>query len=804
MKSLFSGLSRIFLISCLILSSIFLAVADTTGRVSGKVINESGQAIKNALLILSSKDGITVSTVSNGNGEFSFSGVKKGSYYLKAEADGFKASVSDEIKLAEDSSRELDMTLRVGGISEEIIVTATTTTQTIDQLAKALTVTTREDIDNRKEYAVNEVLRSIPGVRLKIFGGPGGLTSIRFRGLFNENSLILIDGQRLRDAGDFRGSSQSISDSLFVNNVQQVEVLRGSGSTLYGTTAVGGVVNIVPYTGVGQPSGELMFEGGGLGFFRESARLGGSVKEKLYYGLGVSRTDTNNGIDGQDIFRDTTISSNVRFTPTAGISVSGVINYSRSFFNTNDSPFPIGPLGNEFGYATGNGPITGFIFDLNDPDSFRKTELFQGGLTLRHRVSDRVSYSASFNSVVSNRRFFDGPGADPLLVSLITKAQGFFPVSSSDTRFRGRTYTFNTAANVKLDSHNLLTVGFEAERERLRQVTDFFGRESFAQNTYGFYFQNQSAYFENRLQLSLSGRVQSFGLGIPESLTSIPSQDIERLREIGVPRSYTGDGAIAYSFFKTGTKIRAHVGNSFRAPSLSERFSAFDGTFRPVRVGNPFLRPERVISAEGGVDQSLLKDRLRLSMTYFYNRRQEIIAAGFVPFSSSAGAAFFQTNVAGGLSRGFELSVTANPLRGLDVTSSYLYVNSEIAFTGVRSDGSNIAGSTPSFSNPRNIFNLVINQRYKALNINFDLNAISEYDNPVFSPGELFTGFASPIFRFDGYVKADLTGSYTFKLGEKTKLELFAKVSNLFDQTYFEDGFQTPGVVATSGVKLKF
>ncbi|KAF0248694.1 MAG: iron complex outermembrane recepter protein, partial [bacterium] len=424
-----------------------------------------------------------------------------------------------------------------------------------------------------------------------------------------------------------------------------------------------------------------------------------------------------------------------------------------------------------------------------------------------------VSYNASFNFVRSNRRFFDGPEASPFLVSLITKAQGFFPNSTSDTLFKGRTYTFNTGINLRLGKYNLATIGFEAEKERLRQTTDFFGKESFSQKTYGIYFQDQINYFENRLQLSLASRIQFFSIDFDAAKVGLPASDLNNLKNFDIPRAYTGDGSIAYSFFKTGTKLRAHVGNSFRAPALLERFSAFDGSFMPVRIGNPFLRPERAISADGGIDQSLFKNRLKVALTYFYTRRQEIISAGFIPFSSSTGAAFFQSNTPGGLSRGFEASVIANPAKGLDINLAYTYVNSELNFrnillqangTSINSSSQSVSGSTRAFGIPRNTFSAAINQRYKQFNINFDLTAISEFDSLFFSPGEFFNGFASRIVRLDGYVKADLGGSYTFRLGEKTSLEVFGKVANIFDEKYFEDGFKTPGAIGTGGIKFRF
>ncbi len=805
-------LHTFLLTSTLVILFSFCSVIAAPKEITGLVKDESGQIIKGALVTLITHDGRQLTTATTDDGSFKFANLGIDTYFLKVSANGFRITTSKELNLNSEA-QSLELTLKVDGIDEEVTVTAENSSQLVDQTSKSLSTINDNDINLRKNYTLAETLDMLPGVRQRSFGGPGSLTSIRLRGLANEDTSILIDGLRFRDAGDVRGSAQALADSLFNDNTERIELLRGSGSSLYGTNAVGGVINILSYTGTGKPSGEVSFQGGGLGQFREAARLGGSIHNVFSYGIGASRIDTNDGIDGQDIFRSTSLSTSLRYNPTLNFSLSGTINYGRSFLQVNDSPFLLGPAGNEFGYATGSGTVTSFATDFNDPDSFRTTRFFQGGFSLRHRLNSIISYNVSFNFVGSNRRFFDGPAASPLLVSLITKAQGFFPSFTSDTTFKGRTYTFNSGVTLRLGSHNLASVGFEAEKERLRQTTDFFGKESFSQKSYGIYFQDQINYFENRLQLSFAGRTQFFTLDFPNTIANIPATDIAKLKAVGIPRAYTGDGSIAYGFFETGTKIRAHVGNSFRAPALAERFSAFDGSFMPVRIGNPFLRPERAFSVDGGIDQSAFKNRLRVSLTYFYTKRQEIISSGFIPFSTATGAAFFQSNSPGGLSRGFEASVQANPIRGLDINASYTYANSELFFVSslLKAHGTTIdpreqtvSGSTCAFGIPRNTFSLSINQSYKRVNVNFGLTTISEFDSLFFSPGEFFNGFASKIVRLEGYTKADLGASYTFKVGEKTSVELFGKGINIFDKSYFEDGYKTSGAIGTGGIKFRF
>src|SRR5262249_46873068 len=145
--------------------------------------------------------------------------------------------------------------------------------------SKALTVVDSQEIDERDESAIPESLRVVPGLRVQQLGGPGSFTSIRTRGLPNEDTAVLVDGIRFRDAAAPQGDASGLLEDLFVTDVSRIEVLRGSGSSLYGSNAVGGVINLVTDEGGGPIRGSVLGEGGGLGMFRTRAQLAGSAKD---------------------------------------------------------------------------------------------------------------------------------------------------------------------------------------------------------------------------------------------------------------------------------------------------------------------------------------------------------------------------------------------------------------------------------------------------------------------------------------------------------------------------------------------
>jgi vitamin B12 transporter len=805
-------LRHLILILLLIFSPRF-AQAQSGSVLSGQVTDERGASVANATVNLFSRAQQTQwQTTTDGQGNYRFNRLNTGEFILTVEATGFARAL--RVITLDTNPGKVNVTLNVTGVNETVVVTAAGTPQSVDEVSKAVTVIDAGQIELRDEYSVIETLRTAPGLRVVQQGGPGAFARIQIRGLRSYDTGILLDGLRFRDAADTQGSANGYLNELNIVNCERIEVLRGSGSSLYGSHAIGGVVNLVTDQGGGQVHGQLQGEGGSLGLFRGRGYIaGGALDERLFYSAGLSQLNVTRGVDGDDRVRQTSLQGLLGYRFTPNVTLAGRVYANDAFMTLNESPasapgFTAPPAGtrvlaielardeqrrveergiplNATNYNRG---AANFIPNLNDPDNRRNSGFFSGALNFTQRLNEQASYRLSYHRVDAKRSFLDGP-----------RGVGAFgePAFTSIGDFASETDTVLARADLQLGSANLLTAGYEFERE---SYGDFSSNESpnpprgsldITERSHAFFVQDQTRLFADRLQLSLAFRWQGFDL-------SAPRFGGGAARYVGVsftapPSAYTGDGSVAYFFKATNTKLRAHVGNGFRSPSLYERFGAgfFGGNFTPY--GDPRLKPERSLAVDGGIDQTLLRGRMRLSATYFYTRLQNIIDFGTLPPADPFNRPFGgYLNRGGGLARGVELSAQVSPTRTTELFASYTYTNADQRLP-------NAAGYLTVPGTSDHIFTLVATQRIgKRFDVTFDLSAISNYSPSFPSPS------FNTLFIFDGYVKADLGAGYTLPVNDRHNLRFYGKVDNVLDRTYFESGFRAPGATFIGGLSYRF
>ena len=760
------------------------AQAQTTGNISGTVNDEGGGRISGAIVDLRPRNGLQRTTTTDERGNFVFPRLRAGDYVVEVTSRGFAKYTSSQVQLNGVDDLQLGIVLKLVAINASVTVTATGTPQVAEEVAKVVSVMDAEQLETRRVLSLTESLRGTPGVRIQQQGSTGSLATIRLRGQRPFDTALLLDGLRVRDASDINGSALSLFSDLAPTMMERVEILRGSGSSIYGTNAIGGVINLIPTTGVGPLHFEAGFEGGTLKTFRERLKAAGSVR-KLGYSFGVDRVDVRSGIDGEDQYGNTIASGRFQLQPRDEISIAfnlyGTIGNAR----INDSPFALPAAftsGQQFTKAVAD---VNFQPDFNNPDQGRRNRLLVGSARFSHQLNQTFSYSIAFQRVSSKRRNYNGAGIDP-------RFQSFYPFG--DFEFininNGLTDTVDARVNAAIGRSNLATIGVEFERESFFQqsIPSFsaFNNTTDRQRTFAVFGQDQLSLFDHRLQVSLALRGQFFRLRAADRPGFLNS--------INAEKAVTGDGAVSYFFASTGTKLRAHAGNGFRAPSLFERFGA--GTFPGAgfaRFGDPTLRAEQSISVDAGIDQRLANDSVLFGAAYFYTRLQRVISfRSFVVDPLGLGRFSGYVNEPGGLARGAEIFFEASPARGAELRSSYTFTNSDRATN---------SGLLPEHVIPKHLFNFTYTQHYRGLMLQLDLNRTGSYIAPVF---ENNFPFRMAELTFPGYTKVDAFASYEQRLDEDVVAVFFAGIENIFDRRYFENGFRAPGTLARGGLKLKF
>jgi iron complex outermembrane receptor protein len=776
-------MKKYLLLLCLCLSATG-TVAQTRAEIHGRVTDQRDASIAGAEVRLTTRAGTNSTTSTDASGSFVFSNVAPGDYILEVKAPGF-ASQATAIKVTHGQSLAQNVRLPIEAVNEIVVVTPNGTPQQIDETSKAITVLDAQTIEAKRETGLSESLRGIPGVRVQQQGSPGALTSVRLRGQRPFDTAVLLDGLRVRDASDINGSAVPFFSDLVPSDLDRIEVLRGSGSSIYGTNAIGGVINLVPAATAGDRNFEFGFDGGSLALFRERLRGSGSLGKRAGYSFGLSRIDVRRGVDGHDEYGKTAGSGRVQIHPTRSSILALNFYGTTSNARINDSPFALPAA-----FTSGQYPkaVEGATFhsDINNPDEGRRNRLLIGSVRFSDQVSDKLSYTVAYQHVGSRRRNYNGPQIDPRFAQFYPFGDFAFVAVNN-----GSTDTLDARTSFRLGRHNLATAGFEYERESIFQSNtpsfSAFNNTIDRQRTIAVFAQDQIFALNDRLQISFAARGQWFSVRAADRPGFLNSIDPDN--------SITGDGSIAYFVRSSGTRLRAHVGNGFRAASLFERFGA--GTFAQigfVRFGDPTLRAEQSISVDGGFDQRVAHDRARFGATYFYTHLQRVIAFNsfFVVDPLGVGRFSGYENRPGGLSRGVETYLEAAPWRGADWRASYTFTNSDRLVRG--------RGLQPEYVIPKHLFGLTMNQRYRAIIFSFDLNRTGSYIAPIF---ENDFPFRTAELSFPGYTKADLFVSYQRRTSERVTLTFFGGADNLFDVKYFENGFRAPGVMARGGLTVR-
>ncbi len=813
-------MSRNFLLCCCLLACTpEWSFAADAARVSGSVTDQSGQAVAGARVAFHQAAGSALASgVSDVTGHYQISGLAAGDYVVDAAAPGLAIAHSQRVSLRAGEEREFPVQLAVSATKTEVSVTAAGEPQPLDQVSKALDIVNAAQAEQRGLFSASQALNFVPGLRVATRGTPGSFTTIQTRGLPVQDTAILVDGFPFRDPTSPQDEASAYIGDLMLVDTSRIEVLRGSGSSLYGTNAVSGTVNILTAGGSGPAHADIDLQGGGLGLFHGLAQVAGGAKnDRLSYSLGVSHLNVTSGVDDWGAVRDWSGQFGVRYaiTPKLRIGLTGFANlgYLQQTVSpssllpdtatgiVNAIPLPLSQMRLADANLPFNQGSANFLPSLGDPDSGRYSHYINTLLRLDHELTPRFSYQLAYGEVITDRNNTDGPGG-PLTAS------SFPPLFNTSDRYKGRIDTARGRVNYLLGSHQIITAGYEFSAEHYLEVsTDqnpdpsahVYDRTSDSQRFQSPFVQDEVRFFGGRLELLLSGRYNNIALDQPSLLGGTSPY-------VGVPlhspgSAYTGDASIVYLLPDASTKVRGHVGNSFRAPSMYERFGGYfyGGFFTPI--GDPRLNPERAVSFDFGIDQYLLHNRLKVSGTYFYSRLQQTI--GYLSFAPDYVDPYGRTggyyNVRGGLARGVEVNGEFRPTHRTLVNASYTYTNARDLTSQFYTGTLVNPNQTPRII-PQEVKIVASQQITRRMDVSMDFDGGSSFLFPLY--GNAFS--ATTAFRFSGPRQFGVSGGYVIPLRDRLQMRLYGRVYNVLNQDFYEDGFRTPGRWATGGVRFTF
>src|SRR6202163_3724092 len=246
---------------CFVLALFVLARAASGATLAGKVTDPDGRGVVSARVIVTNILGTVTGAVTDGSGGDEISSLGAGQYDVNVVADGLQSHPIG-ITIAADERREVNVPLRISAVTESLVVSAAQVQVPLSRAADSITVITAAALQAGQFETVSDALRLVPGLSVTRSGGRGTITSLFPRGGGSNYTLVLVGGIRVNDFGggyDFA--------HLSVADVDRIEIVRGPESALFGSDAIGAVVQIG--TQRGRPTRvDGLVEGGGQGTTR--------------------------------------------------------------------------------------------------------------------------------------------------------------------------------------------------------------------------------------------------------------------------------------------------------------------------------------------------------------------------------------------------------------------------------------------------------------------------------------------------------------------------------------------------------
>ncbi len=633
---------------------------------------------------------------------------------------------------------------------ENITVTATRTPSQVANLAAGITVIDRKTIEERGYVSLVDALSAVPGLRVVQSGGPGAQTSVFIRGTNSNHVLVLRDGIPINDPSDPGGAFNFGVDTL--EDVDHIEIVRGAMSSLYGSGAIGGVINLITRHGSGAPHGHLLLAGGspsqllaqgdisgGFGIYDYAANAEG-LSTRGFDQTPKRETPIYTGeVDGD---RSKQAQIELGATPFTDTRFSVLV-------RARDAKYGFDETGYDSGNATG--------YDAS---------LF-GRLGITTKLLDRTWDSSLYITGLQNDR-----------ESVITFEPRDPSQEQGDDRYHGRRADLQWNNTIRLPDRQYLTAtavtfGYEHAADTLDSKNNdfFFGApgdigavKAHADSDAG-YLGLQTTAFS---RLALTGQMR-------EDATTIAGD------------AFTWRVGGVLDIPELLSHIKAAYGTSFRAPALNDRYGADNFGYGSFYFGNPNLKPERGDTYEAGLTTELppnLPGHASISATFFHNQIRDLIVEAPIPGSFN----YTTQNVSRARSQGIETTLTLHLQSWLQADLTYTYTDARNRNTGA----------------------LLLRRPYNQGSVNLRISPTAKL---IIAPELLYVGsFQDSLINDDGsfppapgLTKQGTIFNLNITYQLTPHLQLFAWGKNLANSTYEPvNGYQTPGASFLAGTRLGF
>lgn len=508
-----------------------------------------------------------------------------------------------------------------------IVVTATRTPQPLNRVGQSITSVDAAELERRQTTTVAEVLRTLPGVAIARNGGIGGTTSVFIRGAESDQTVALIDGVKINDPSAPGGGFNF--GNLLVGNIARIELLRGPSSVIWGSQAIGGVVNIISHPPTDGLTAAVRAEAGSRETGQIVGRISGTAGPlSASAGAGWFTTDGISAFSAARGGRERDGAENLGANLSLSLALGdGVSLDARGWYSTstvNIDGFP---------------PPTFAFGDVNEET----------------RTRDQVGYGG-FNFAMLDGRIKNRLAITQTDVRRRNIARDGAPLET--VRAHGRNRRLEAQSIFDIASGWQVTAGIE--REVSRASNSSFG--------------SPPALSRSRLT-SVYGQLVAQPL---PALTLTAGARHDDHDTFGGATTLAASGVVDLG----ATRLRASYAEGFKAPSLFQLQSNF---------GNAELKPERSTGWDAGISHALLGGAIEAGVTVFHRTTSDLIVFISCPSPGSGICTNrpFGTydNVARARAQGLEFNLTVRPVESLVVQAAYTHVDATNRAAGTANFG---------------------------------------------------------------------------------------------------------------------